>query len=1224
MAPSLRNQQPYVPGMGRLFHSPKKKHQGVTNRARVKYIGRDLEISRLQERLRELQDDGSSSPQSGPSTLPLDDEDTPIGTLNEPPELTSSDVAPDAAAGQVDPPESLVPPPKRRRTKHTTDVASMYDRWKVLVPTIVVPLLRYLRHSAGYPVATHFVPTYTCATGICTQKLQNVTLLFWDHYDTQSVPYCDCNPLPHVLIASGMFPTSLTQPQMAVAIDLLEFYIALVERSGDAVTALARSLRNFYTRRGWRVLDGKGAPLLDPFRKPLGHAIQWYDIVRVLIDRTLDDVVENARLIIATHISPLPPAVLDNLQSTAPDPETVQLPSSSQPPVLPEPTPAVATSSSISHHPASPDPIAAAVTSPSSSHHLISLQPIAAAATSPSSSHHPASPQPIPATLPEPHEGPTQSQSGQCASLLQRRCPACFGDTKWGRPFAEGGDIVVAIDGNFSHRHMRHIGDSPSFYDPEYFISKAKVDGVGARIEALRKTPPNKNYVPKVPDEAIDSCEHGHEAADEQKAKTNGERFDDTGVMALVCTHDIPIFLMNIDTPGEQLKYSMAALEELFENIPEDATVACLYDIGCVADRGNARYSYLPECIASQLIWAITVMHAYGHQWACQLVYNPRLHPGLGLRNGEGVECLWSRLRIFIPITWTSGRSQRIWLIDRQVRAIGDEMRDNLGTFLKILDTINIPEHDLRHEWMLQQQAQLSIRLHAPARLKKEVDVILTLQADIDRVESVLKVVRTQFQEVGSSPESIRIIRKLEKTSNELSQRVDNLYSSINVGDMFPELKGIQADFVWMLILARDIKINIRKRVTAQFLEYDRLDRAAGGKDNPLGTKLHQLTRKAISKRQPAIQTAIRKFNKYCTMLEELRKQHKLPDTIPLPRPLSTDLAKLRDDPGLFEDVWITALPQEKQPRWLEDLNVRDGIRAILKIDQCNEERIRLYREAENMCEWFGRELAATELAMLTFDNTLYVPLLQQRRDNIALLQRRWDTPLAPPGRLELQALWARKIVQDVLEATHIQTISPTTQDLISSCTTTFEENEDVPSDGFTLVDDIDNPEMIDIVEDVESTEDEPSHEHAPAVATRDDFAHQACTSTGPDARLWQGSVTLDVDVIHDRSSSTDPSAVQDTRHSLDAVSDADQSQGALQDAALVHQHHHQVPIASVAFVAPTQPSHGALIIHYQWTCPSALRMDGFESLKSAQFIGLPTHMPYSRALFHTTFSPSI
>lgn len=50
-------------------------------------------------------------------------------------------------------------------------------------------------------------------------------------------------------------------------------------------------------------------------------------------------------------------------------------------------------------------------------------------------------------------------------------------------------------------------------------------------------------------------------------------------------------------------------------------------------------------------------MHAYGHQWACQLIFNPRIRDGLGMTDGEGVERLWSRLRKLIGITRSSGVS---------------------------------------------------------------------------------------------------------------------------------------------------------------------------------------------------------------------------------------------------------------------------------------------------------------------------------------------------------------------------------------------------------------------------------------------------------------------------------------------------------------------------------------------------------------------------------------
>jgi hypothetical protein len=149
--------------------------------------------------------------------------------------------------------------------------------------------------------------------------------------------------------------------------------------------------------------------------------------------------------------------------------------------------------------------------------------------------------------------------------------------------YNRGTDIHVAVDGNFHHRHQRSAGDSRRFYEPKYMLSKAFVDSIGQRIDRARKNP--KAYTPKAPDEAVDECVKSHEAADERKQKTSMDAFDDTGVMALVCRHDIPLFLANIDTPGEQQKYAIALLEQLFSLIPPQATVGCLYDVGCALDR---------------------------------------------------------------------------------------------------------------------------------------------------------------------------------------------------------------------------------------------------------------------------------------------------------------------------------------------------------------------------------------------------------------------------------------------------------------------------------------------------------------------------------------------------------------------------------------------------------------------------------------------------------------
>lgn len=107
---------------------------------------------------------------------------------------------------------------------------------------------------------------------------------------------------------------------------------------------------------------------------------------------------------------------------------------------------------------------------------------------------------------------------GSCDPILTQRCPACFGSITFGRSLVEGGDLHVATDGNFHHRHRRSAGDCAPFYDPAYFLSKSQVDAMGAHIEVQRKKPA-KSRKPLVPDEALDSCEASYEAADGKKQK---------------------------------------------------------------------------------------------------------------------------------------------------------------------------------------------------------------------------------------------------------------------------------------------------------------------------------------------------------------------------------------------------------------------------------------------------------------------------------------------------------------------------------------------------------------------------------------------------------------------------------------------------------------------------------------------------------------------------------
>ena len=79
----------------------------------------------------------------------------------------------------------------------------------------------------------------------------------------------------------------------------------------------------------------------------------------------------------------------------------------------------------------------------------------------------------------------------------------------------------------------------------------------------------------------------------QKKQTTNGIKFDDTGLAALVCRHDIPLFFANIDTPGEQQKYMVGLLAYLFTLLPPQTTVLCLYNVGCVLEQSLQLVSLL-------------------------------------------------------------------------------------------------------------------------------------------------------------------------------------------------------------------------------------------------------------------------------------------------------------------------------------------------------------------------------------------------------------------------------------------------------------------------------------------------------------------------------------------------------------------------------------------------------------------------------------------------------
>ena len=274
----------------------------------------------------------------------------------------------------------------------------------------------------------------------------------------------------------------------------------------------------------------QGTVIQEPFQQSLGAAVQWYDILQVEVDQKIKvtlqvcgDCIRNVK--IQAHLTT---------------------------PTSTPCTPVQCLQSMIPHH-------------PSSTNSLHDLPPIPAPASD---------------------VFPSYKQSltpGSCASILIQQCLPCFGGTIFGRSIADGGDIHVATDSNFHHHYYWSAGNSPSFYNPVYFLPKGQVDKMGVHIKKQRKKP-LKTCKPVMPDDAINSCEASYKAANGKKQKTSMDSIDDMGLMALIRCHDIPLFFTNIDPHGEQQKYVLVLISHLFALLPFQAMVVTLYDIGYVVE----------------------------------------------------------------------------------------------------------------------------------------------------------------------------------------------------------------------------------------------------------------------------------------------------------------------------------------------------------------------------------------------------------------------------------------------------------------------------------------------------------------------------------------------------------------------------------------------------------------------------------------------------------------
>ncbi|TEB22274.1 hypothetical protein FA13DRAFT_1799041 [Coprinellus micaceus] len=281
--------------------------------------------------------------------------------------------------------------------------------------------------------------------------------------------------------------------------------------------------------------------------------------------------------------------------------------------------------------------------------------------------------------------------------------------------------VIVCIDACFVHKRCNLAcgpGLDPPLRHPSFvFLTAEEIEHAHLIVEAAHpahpshpaQAPPDSSGDTtepgmKVPQSVLNACSDSFKAADEM---LNKWQF-----------------------------YAIALFIKLFKALSENMTVGVLYDIGCQLHHSCTKWDFIPPYV-DHIIWGISIFHAYGHQWPCQLIYHPQKCSGFGLSDGKGCECFWSSIQGLVPSLHVSGYHQRIFTIDLQVEFFVKGGDDWIGEHM---------QEELQSLWKDQVEVQIRSIVAATATLAKGtiqsvldlMDYIKSINSEIDTLDKAM------------------------------------------------------------------------------------------------------------------------------------------------------------------------------------------------------------------------------------------------------------------------------------------------------------------------------------------------------------------------------------------------------------------------------------------------------------------------------------------------------
>ncbi|KAI5993753.1 hypothetical protein F5J12DRAFT_907337 [Pisolithus orientalis] len=544
-------------------------------------------------------------------------------------------------------------------------------------------------------------------------------------------------------------------------------------------------------------------------------------------------------------------------------------------------------------------------------------------------------------------------------------CPLCFGGQSWQSNNSEHGfsdvDAIVCIDPCFTQkRRSRHL-DDPVNPTATVFLSQEDICAMEHEVNELRKSKSStqrrsgqalkKNYLGDGEDEfeegmritmsVLKGCNESFTAAD-------------TGIMALLCHHDHVIYLANMTSAGERQHYALALIKSLFGHLPDNFHIGLLYDIGCQLEQSCRKWGF-PKSFLPCISFAISVFHAFDHQWAYQLIYHPQKCEGFGLSDGEGCEHFWSSIKGLIPSLHVSGSHQHLFVIDFQVCHLDMKSLTGLGQWLlhhwnhcqgkkaaanRSLRRCGVDIPTLQAEWVAQVSAQTKpAPCHSSKAAENMILQIMATQKSLANYEAKLEVLEKDLLHGVADMTSLNIqIAECHQKVKCFKEASQNQRATLGING-HSNLASIQRSaYLQLHMHALAIKKCIRDHLHQQKFELERLECSYWQTLSEQRLQNHTEASLASS------------YNNLCLQIVGLIHKGKAPQGSIAPLLIPRDSLFKLDGIGLGNDS------DGLLPPWLADEKVHSGIRSLLELRHCEEEERHLLQERRALTEWFSEE----------------------------------------------------------------------------------------------------------------------------------------------------------------------------------------------------------------------------------------------------------------------------